>query len=86
MAIHFPESNLKILDYNRVLKTINDLTPEQFLEKISDSYEIKPVEEGDDPKPKAKQWCSLYLDKKWYALKVKDEKVDKTNPVKQLDS
>jgi len=40
MAIHYPESNLKILDYNRVLKSINDLNEEQFLEKIGESYDI----------------------------------------------
>lgn len=40
MAIHYPESNLKILDYNRVLKTLNDISKEDFLGKISESYDI----------------------------------------------
>lgn len=40
MAIHYPESNLKILDYNRVLKTLNDIPKEEFLGKISESYDI----------------------------------------------
>jgi uncharacterized protein (DUF1015 family) len=64
MAIHYPESNLKILDYNRVLKSINDLTESQFLEKIGESYDISgPLPQDSDPKPKAKGECSLYIGK-----------------------
>ena len=51
MAIHYPASNLKIFDYNRVLKSLNGLTTDEFLEKISESYDIKPLEEGETPKP-----------------------------------
>lgn len=53
MAIHYPESNLRILDYNRVLKTLNDMSNEEFISKISDSYDIEgPLPESDDlPKP-----------------------------------
>lgn len=87
MAIHFPESNLKILDYNRVLKTINDLTPEQFIDKISESYTVSgPLEDGADPRPTEKGQCTLYINKRWYSLKIKEEKIDQTNLVKQLDS
>lgn len=41
MAIHYPESTLKILDYNRVLRTLNGMSSEEFLTKVSDSYEIE---------------------------------------------
>lgn len=87
MAIHYPESNLKIMDYNRVLKSINDLTEEQFLEKVSEAYDITgALAETDDPHPIEKGQCSLYLGKKWYSLKIKEDKIDKTNLIKQLDS
>jgi uncharacterized protein (DUF1015 family) len=46
MVILYPETHLKILDYNRLLKSINGLSSEQFLEKIGESYSIEPVEEG----------------------------------------
>jgi uncharacterized protein (DUF1015 family) len=47
MAIHYPESNLKIMDYNRVLKSLNGMTNEQFLEKVSANYDIAgPLEES----------------------------------------
>lgn len=63
MAIHYPESNLKILDYNRVLKSINGLTKEQFLEKVGESYHIKgPIDATEDPRPAQKGECSLFID------------------------
>jgi uncharacterized protein (DUF1015 family) len=50
MAIHYPETNLKIMDYNRVLKTINGLSNEEFLSRISESYDINgPVKEAGEP-------------------------------------
>lgn len=87
MAIYYPESNLKILDYNRVLKTLNDISTQEFMDKIAESYEIQgPLPEGEDPKPTKKGECTLYIDHKWYRLNIKDEKIDKSNLVKQLDS
>jgi len=46
MVILYPETHLKILDYNRLLRSLNGLTTEQFLEKIGESYIIESVEEG----------------------------------------
>lgn len=75
------------MDYNRVLKSLNDLTEEQFLERVSESYDIKgPLVPEDDPYPKTKGQCSLFIGKKWYSLQVKDDKIDKSNLIKQLDS
>lgn len=52
MAIHYPESNLKIMDYNRVLKSINGLSNQEFLEKISESYHVNgPLDTAEDPHP-----------------------------------
>lgn len=87
MAIHFPESNLRIMDYNRVLKSLNGLSTEDFLQRIAESYNIEPLHEGDggDPHPQTKGQCSLYLDKRWFKLAVRDEKVDHSNLIKMLD-
>ena len=87
MAIHYPETNLKILDYNRVLRSLNGLTNEEFLGRLSESYDVsEPLEESTDPKPREKGECSLYLNKQWYRLKVKAEKLDTSNLIKMLDS
>ena len=62
------------------------MTSEQFLERVNDSYEIRPKGEDEDPRPSAKFESSLYLDNKWFSIKVKEDKIDKSNPVKMLDS
>lgn len=51
MAIHYPANNLNIMNYDRVLKSLNGLTTDQFIEKVSKSYEVTLIKEGDDPKP-----------------------------------
>lgn len=90
MAIHYPQSNLKIMDYNRVLKSLNELSSADFLQQVCESYDLlnggEPLTEGESPKPAQKGECSLYLDNKWYRLKVKEAKIDQTNLIKQLDS
>jgi uncharacterized protein (DUF1015 family) len=86
MAIHYPESTLKILDYNRVLRTLNDMTEEQFIERVSESYEIEAYPDGHDPRPSKKGECSMYIGKKWYRLNVCGDRLDHSNLIKMLDS
>ena len=87
MSIYYPESNLKIMDYNRVLKSINDMSPDEFISKIGVSYDIEAYPEGyTNYKPTKKGECSLFIKNKWYKLRVKSEKLDETNLIKMLDS
>lgn len=86
MAIHYPETNLKIMDYNRVLKSLNGMTTEDFLTKVSDSYDIQPLADDADPHPTQKGQCTLFIDKKWLKLTIKADKLDHSNLVKLLDS
>jgi len=83
MTILYPDNNLKVLDYNRVLKELNGNTEAQVMEKIGKAYEISPIE--GDPRPKGKGFHSLYIGKKWYQLKVKPGIVDEKDPIKSLD-
>jgi uncharacterized protein (DUF1015 family) len=62
MAIHYPETNLKILDYNRVLKSLNGLSNEEFLARLSESYDVNgPLDADADARPTEKGQSSLYL-------------------------
>jgi uncharacterized protein (DUF1015 family) len=61
MAIHFPESNLRIMDYNRVLKTLNGMSATEFLEKVAESYEVIGPLDQDLPRPTQKGECSLFI-------------------------
>ena len=82
MAIHFPASQLKIYDYNRVVKSLNGLTAEQFLEKISGPAFLEEIEEGESVRPRGKFNFSVYINKKWYSATFKDEYIEKKDPVR----
>ena len=82
LAAIFPHDELRVLDYNRVVKDLNGLNKEDFIEKISESFEV--IDANERPySPKSLHTYGMYLDKKWYVLKPK--KVDESDPVKALD-
>lgn len=84
LAVIFPESQLKIIDYNRVVKDLNGLTPSQFLEKLSESFDV--VEMGTDIyKPNALHNFGMYLDGKWYSLTAKAGTYNDNDPIGVLD-
>lgn len=84
MTVAFPESQLKIIDYNRVVKDLNGLTPEQFIERMEEDFEIK--ESGKDIiKPGHLHNFSMYLDGKWYSLDAKPGRYDDSDPIGVLD-
>ncbi len=93
MAVAFPESQLKIIDYNRVIKDLNGLENEQFLEKLSEDFEITPLgcetkrkESGKEAfKPACLHQFSMYLSGKWYSLKAKEGRYDDNDPIGVLD-
>ena len=66
LSVLFPDSELMIMDYNRVVKDLNGLTNEQFLSKIEEKFDVK--EEAHQVKPEKKAEFGMYLDKKWYRL------------------
>ena len=84
LAVIFPESQLKIIDYNRVVKDLNGLTPDEFLGKLSESFDV--VEMGTDIyKPNALHNFGMYLDGKWYSLTAKQGTYDDNDPIGVLD-
>ena len=84
MAVCFQASELTILDYNRVVKDLNGLSSEEFLEKLSKNFTIE--EKGAEIyKPAHLHEFSLYLDGKWYALNAKEGTYDNTDPIGVLD-
>ncbi|MCR5003849.1 MAG: DUF1015 family protein [Bacteroidales bacterium] len=92
MAVCFPESQLKIIDYNRVVKDLNGLDEEQFLAKLAEDFEVSYI--GDDNtrlgneqnfKPSELHTFSMYLDKNWYSLKAKPGRFDDNDPIGVLD-
>ena len=84
MAVCFPASQLTIIDYNRVVKDLNGLTPEQFLKALEKNFIVE--EKGENVyKPSSLHNFSLYLAGKWYSLTAKPGTYDDNNPIGVLD-
>ena len=84
MAVCFPANQLTIIDYNRVVKDLNGLTPAEFLAAVEKNFIVE--EKGEDIyKPNALHNFSLYLDGKWYSLTAKEGTYDDNDPIGVLD-
>ena len=84
MAVCFQASQLTILDYNRVVKDLNGLTSEQFLEALRKNFIVE--DKGTDIyKPARLHEFSLYLDEHWYSLTAKEGTYDNNDPIGVLD-
>ena len=84
MAVCFPANQLTIIDYNRVVKDLNGLTPEDFLAAVGKNFVVE--EKGTEIyKPNALHNFSLYLDGKWYSLTAKVGTYDDNDPIGVLD-
>ena len=84
MAVAFPASHLKIIDYNRVVRDLNGLSKEEFLGKLSDNFEVenKGIEIYS---PVALHNFAMYLDGEWYSLTAKAGTYDDQDPIGVLD-
>lgn len=84
MAVLFPASQLRIIDYNRVVKDLNGSTNEEFIAKLETSFDV--VEKGtEEYKPSGMRNFAMYLDGKWYSLTAKAGTFNETDPVEALD-
>ncbi len=91
MAVCFPESQLAIIDYNRVVRDLNGLTPEAFLKALEGDFEVSLATKprcGRPAKPFAPTQLhnfSMYLGDKWYSLTAKPGRYDDADPIGVLD-
>lgn len=84
MAVSFPANQLTIIDYNRVVKDLNGLTPAEFLARIAENFVIE--EKGEEIyKPNTLHNFALYLEGKWYSLTAKPGTYDDSDPIGVLD-
>ena len=84
MAVCFPGSQLKILDYNRVVKDLNGLSPEEFKEALKTDFVLK--DEGTEIfNPDKLHTFSMYLEGHWYSMEAKPGRYDDNDPIGVLD-
>lgn len=83
LAILFPSTQLKILDYNRVLKDLNGHTPEQFMEKLGEVCTVSELSAAAHPE--RQNMVNMYLQGKWYSCAFRPEYLQNLGPVDSLD-
>ncbi|MBR1463196.1 MAG: DUF1015 domain-containing protein [Prevotella sp.] len=84
MAVCFQASQLTILDYNRVVKDLNGMTSEQFLDALKKNFDVEK-KGAEIYKPAQLHEFSLYLDGEWYSLTAKEGTYDNSDPIGVLD-
>ncbi len=84
LAVTFPDNQLAIIDYNRVVRDLNGLTPDELLEKLNESFVVECKGE-EIYKPDALHNFSMYLEGKWYSLTAKEGAYDDNDPIGVLD-
>ncbi|PKP27215.1 MAG: DUF1015 domain-containing protein [Bacteroidetes bacterium HGW-Bacteroidetes-22] len=84
LAVHFPDNQLKIIDYNRVIKDLNGLTPEELLSKLEKSFVVE-LKGADIYKPAKLHEFSMYLGGQWYALNARTGTYNDNDPIGVLD-
>ncbi|MCI9606791.1 MAG: DUF1015 domain-containing protein [Muribaculaceae bacterium] len=84
LAVAFPASHLKIIDYNRVVRDLNGLTPPQFLAALDKDFVVEPMGNKIHT-PTALHNFALYLDGQWYSITAKPGRYDDSDPIGVLD-
>ena len=84
MAVVFPESQLKIIDYNRVVKDLNGMSREEFIKKLGDFFTVEK-KGAEIYHPSGLHNFSMYIRGEWYSLTAKAGTYDDNDPIKVLD-
>ncbi len=84
LAVAFPASQLKIIDYNRLVKDFNGMSPAEFLEKLEHNFVVE--DKGEEPyTPKELHNFALYMGHRWYSLTARPGTYDDSDPIGVLD-
>lgn len=84
LAVIFPDNQLKIIDYNRLVKDLNGLTPAQLLDALTENFEVKKCG-AEIYHPDRLHNFAMYLDGAWYSLTAKQGTYDDNDPIGVLD-
>lgn len=84
LAFFIDETRLKILEFNRLVKTLNKLTGDEFLNHLGKSFKIVPLSKAE--KPAHEHQMTMCLEGKWYQLDCKPDIIDESHPVRCLDA
>ncbi len=83
LAVVFPHNQLKILDYNRVVKNLNGRTVDEFLKEVKSNFEVE--ESPTQAKPRTKGEFGMYINKKWYYIRPTPKLIVQSDIISKLD-
>lgn len=83
LSVIFPAHQMRIMDYNRVVRDLNALPPETYLARVSENFSVSAA--VDRVKPEKPGVVGMYLDGQWYRLEINPSLVPTTDPVRRLD-
>lgn len=83
LSVIFPDNQMMILDYNRVIKDLNELSGSEFLARCRERFAVQSCDSAC--KPDQPRTFAMYLENQWYRLTIKDEYVPEDDPVARLD-
>ncbi len=86
MSVIFPDEDLFIMDYNRVVKDLNGNSTEEFMSKVKEKFKVEEYTGKDQYRPQEKHQFGMFLDNKWYKLTAIEGTYDKEDPVNSLDA
>ena len=83
LAVAFPDNDLMVMDYNRVVKDLNGLSVEQLITKLQEKFIVSEASEA--VKPAKKHTFGMFVENKWYLLEAKDGIYNEEDPIEALD-
>ncbi|NMA49495.1 MAG: DUF1015 domain-containing protein [Tissierellia bacterium] len=86
LSVLFPDEDLYIMDYNRVIRDLNEFSTAEFLELLKENFEVEEYNEIGQFKPYEKHMFGMYIDNQWYILKALENSFDDNSPVDRLDA
>ncbi len=85
LAVAFPDNDLMVMDYNRVVKDLNGLTKTELIEKLEEKFTVTESTTEEPVKPGKKHTFGMYVENKWYLLEAKDGIYNTEDPIDSLD-
>ncbi|MDY0236251.1 MAG: DUF1015 family protein [Gudongella sp.] len=86
LSVLFPDEDLYIMDYNRVVRDLNEFSTIEFIELLKEKFEILEYNGEDQFKPTKKHEFGMYIDNQWYILEALENSFDSNSPVDRLDA
>ena len=85
LAVAFPDNDLMVMDYNRVVKDLNGLTKDELIGKLEEKFTVTESKSEEPVKPAKKHTFGMYVENKWYLLEAKDGIYNAEDPIDSLD-